>query len=246
MSCVNWPSRTIGIGRRRGRRPAGPAAIQGGVAHRPDRSERARLDIDVQAVLDALTDEFMSTSVVKIRAGIPSTNRNTAALAACRELERRGLAEHTGCGARSTLRWRRTRHRPERTPSPMNVRCDHVHLRSRDAVAAARFYVDLFGAREIRRDGSPVVSRVTIELGGLTVFIEQAPEGTTPASAQPHLGIEHIGLGVEDIEQAYEHVRRHGIEIISGINEVNPRLRTVFIKGPDGAVIELLQRLAGS
>ena len=124
----------------------------------------------------------------------------------------------------------------------MKVRCDHVHLRSRDAVAAAQFYIALFDAREIRRDGDPSVSRVTIDLGGLTVFIEQAPEGTTPASAQPHLGIEHIGLAVEDIEQAYAHVQRHGVEIISGINEVNPSLRTIFIKGPDGAIIELLQR----
>ncbi len=41
----------------------------------------------------------------------------------------------------------------------------------------------------------------------------------------------------------YAHVQRHGIEIISGINDVNPSLRTVFIKGPDGAIIELLQRL---
>jgi hypothetical protein len=30
---------------------------------------------------------------------------------------------------------------------------------------------------------------------------------------------------------------------MSGINDVNPSLRTVFIKGPDGAIIELLQRL---
>ncbi|WP_458439209.1 VOC family protein [Methylorubrum extorquens] len=41
----------------------------------------------------------------------------------------------------------------------------------------------------------------------------------------------------------YAHVQRHGIEIMSGINDVNPSLRTVFIKGPDGAIIELLQRL---
>ncbi len=41
----------------------------------------------------------------------------------------------------------------------------------------------------------------------------------------------------------YAHVQRHGIEIVSGINDVNLSLRTVFIKGPDGTIIELLQRL---
>ncbi|GJE44744.1 VOC family protein [Methylobacterium soli] len=126
----------------------------------------------------------------------------------------------------------------------MKYRYDHIHLRSSDAVAAAQFYVDIFDAREIRRDGSPVVSRVTISLGGVTIFIEQAPDGTTPPSVPPHLGIEHIGLAVDDIEAAYAHVRRHQVEITSGINDVNPNLRTIFIKGPDGVTIELLQRSA--
>jgi hypothetical protein len=56
------------------------------------------LKSDEWATLNALTNEFMSTSVIKIRAGRPSTERNTAALAACLKLEQRGLAEHTGSG----------------------------------------------------------------------------------------------------------------------------------------------------
>lgn len=55
----------------------------------------------------ALNDEFMSASVIKIRAGHPSTGRVDAVREACRELERRGLAEHAGSGRRSTSRWRR-------------------------------------------------------------------------------------------------------------------------------------------
>ncbi|WP_245238960.1 VOC family protein [Methylobacterium platani] len=198
-----------------------------------------------QAVLNALTDEFMSTSVVKVRAGISSEERNPATLAVCLELERRGLAEHRGCLSRTSLRWRRA-DRIDRTPTLMNVRYDHIHLRSRDALAAAHFYIDILGAQEIRRDGSPIITRMTISLGGVTIFIEQAPENTTPAAAPHHLGIEHIGLAVDDIEQAYLYVKQHNIEIISGINDVNPYLRTIFIKGPDGVTIELLQRSAKS
>ncbi|WP_336491005.1 VOC family protein [Methylobacterium nigriterrae] len=82
----------------------------------------------------------------------------------------------------------------------MSYRCDHIHLRSKDAVAAAAFYVETLGAREIRRDGSSVASRVTIDLGGLILFIEQAPEGLGASPEPPRLGIEHIGLAVEDIE----------------------------------------------
>ncbi len=67
----------------------------------------------------------------------------------------------------------------------MKYRCDHVHLRSRDAIAAAAFYRDTFGAREVKRVGSDPVERVVIDLGGLTVFIEQVGDGVNPAVRTP-------------------------------------------------------------
>lgn len=126
--------------------------------------------------------------------------------------------------------------------APIPCRLDHVHLRSRDAVAAASFYVDLLGAREIRRDGVPDVTRVTLDLGGLTLFIEQAPDGIAPAARPPHRGIEHLGLAVDDIEAAMSELRRRDATIVSGITDVSPVLRVIFIEGPDGVRIELLQR----
>lgn len=59
-------------------------------------------------MFEALSDEFMSASVIKIRAGRPSTGRVDEVLETCRNLERLGLAEHVGTGRRSTNRWRRT------------------------------------------------------------------------------------------------------------------------------------------
>lgn len=126
----------------------------------------------------------------------------------------------------------------------MGYRCDHIHLRSRDAVAAARFYCEVLGAREVRRDGAPEVSRVTLDLGGLAVFIEQAPADTGPAAVPPNLGIEHIGLAVEDIDAAMADLRRRGVAIVSGVTDVRPGLRILFLDGPDGVRIELLQRSA--
>jgi catechol 2,3-dioxygenase-like lactoylglutathione lyase family enzyme len=123
----------------------------------------------------------------------------------------------------------------------MAYHIDHVHLRSRDAIAAAGFYVDVLRAREIRREGNPV-SRVTLDLGGLTLFIEQVSPDTAPGAKPPHLGIEHIGLGVDDIKAAMADLRGRDVTIVSGINEVRPGLRTIFLEGPDGALIELLQR----
>lgn len=123
----------------------------------------------------------------------------------------------------------------------MNVRIDHIHLRSRDAIAAARFYVDMFGARETGRVGDPQVSRVILDLAGLTIFIEHAPD--LPPGAKPqHLGLEHLGLTVENIETAVADLAARGIPLVSGITDLGPHLRIAFFDGPDNVRIELLQR----
>jgi catechol 2,3-dioxygenase-like lactoylglutathione lyase family enzyme len=124
----------------------------------------------------------------------------------------------------------------------MHYACDHVHLRSRDAVKAAAFYVDTFGAREVKRVGEDPVQRVVLDLGGLTVFIEQAPDQVAPATATPCLGLEHIGLRVADIEAAMADLTARGVPIRTGITERGPGLRIAFVEGPDGALIEILER----
>lgn len=125
-------------------------------------------------------------------------------------------------------------------PAPTYI-CDHVPLRSRDAVAAGRFYVETFGARETARVGTPV-SRVVLDLGGLTLFIEQVGAEIAPAATPPHRGMEHIGLRVPDIEAAVADLTARGIVLVAGITQVNPALRTAFLDGPDGVRIEVLER----
>ena len=123
----------------------------------------------------------------------------------------------------------------------MQVHLDHVHLRSTDAVAAAAFYVDALGARETGREGGNAVTRMVLDLGGLTLFIEQAPE-LGPGATPPHRGLEHIGLRVDDLDAAMADLERRGVTIAMGIKEMRPGLRIAFIDGPDAVRIELLQR----
>lgn len=123
----------------------------------------------------------------------------------------------------------------------MRYACDHVHLRSRDAVAAAGFYAAMFSAREVKRVGDPV-QRVVLDLGGLTVFIEQAPADAHPAAATPCLGIEHLGLRVDDIEAAMAELTARGVPVRTPVTVRDPGLRIAFVEGPDGALIELLER----
>ena len=124
----------------------------------------------------------------------------------------------------------------------MNYRCDHIHLRSRDAIAAAAFYAETFGAREVKRVGTDPVERVVIDLGGLAVFIEQAGDEANPAVTAPCLGIEHIGLVTADIEAALADLTARGVPLRMGITQRGPGLRIAFFEGPDGVLIEILER----
>ena len=124
----------------------------------------------------------------------------------------------------------------------ISYRCDHFHLRSRDAAAAARFYIEALDAREVRRDGTPVVSRVTVDLGGVTLFIEQAPDTADPTPTPPHLGIEHIGLAVHDIDAAMASLRSRGVKVVADVSSPRPGIRMAFIDGPDAVRIELVER----
>lgn len=123
----------------------------------------------------------------------------------------------------------------------MTFRFEHLHLRSQDAVSAAGFYVETFGARELSRDGGATVTRVVLDLGGLTLFIEHAPEAG-PSATPPNRGIEHIGLAVDDLDGTVADLKRRGIAFVIDITDVRPGLRTAFLDGPDGVRIELLQR----
>lgn len=128
-------------------------------------------------------------------------------------------------------------------------RYDHVHLRSPDPDATARFFADMFGA-EVDRSTYPPGTlypgqlRVTMRLGGQTVLI--APphpnEATAVAPRFPYYGLEHIGLTVDDVDAAVEELRRKGAEIAVGPLTRQAGTWLAFIRGPEGVMVELVQR----
>ena len=51
-----------------------------------------------------------------------------------------------------------------------------------------------------------------------------------------------IGLTVDDVDAAVEELRAKGAEIAIGPLTRNPGLRLAFIRGPEGIMIEIVQR----
>jgi len=130
-----------------------------------------------------------------------------------------------------------------------DYRYDHVHLRSPDPDATARFFETMFGAevtRSVYPPGTlyPGQQRISMRLGGQTVLI--APphphEANGVAPTFPHYGLEHIGLTVDNVDDAVDGLRAKGAEIAIGPLTRNPGLRLAFIRGPQGIMIELVQR----
>lgn len=125
---------------------------------------------------------------------------------------------------------------------------DHVHLRSADQEATARFFETMFGAevtRSIYPPGTlyPGQLRVTMKVGGQKVLIApKHPDDPTAAAPRfPYFGVEHIGLTVDKVDDAVAELRAKGAEIPIGPLTRNPGLRLAFVRGPEGIMVELVQ-----
>lgn len=124
----------------------------------------------------------------------------------------------------------------------IEYKCDHVHLRSLDPEAAARFYIGMFGAKLVSRVEAGSVLRLTVDLGGLPLFIDRVPPGTHGPLPPPSLGVEHIGLIVTDLDAAARQLTERGAEFTLPPNSPRPGIRIAFVRAPDGAQIEILER----
>jgi lactoylglutathione lyase len=85
---------------------------------------------------------------------------------------------------------------------------------------------------------------VWVKLGGQTVLIAPAhhDEPTAVPPRFPYYGIEHIGLTVDDIDAAVADLRYKGADIFVGPMEYSAGTRLAFIRGPEGVVVEIVQR----
>jgi len=126
---------------------------------------------------------------------------------------------------------------------------DHVHLRSRDPETMARFFETMFGAevtRGVYPPGTlyPGQMRVSMKLGGQKVLIAPTHphDEMTPAPAFPYYGLEHIGLTVDDVDAACQELRAKGAEVAIGPLTRDPGTRLAFIRGPEGIMVELVQK----
>jgi len=111
-------------------------------------------------------------------------------------------------------------------------------------MGTAQYYHKMFDARiveSIQSDGQP---RIDLDINGLTVFIARVPPEATipPAPVNPHLGLDHFGLRVDNLEDAVAELKRRGAEFAVEPRTIRPGVKIAFVRGPDDVRIELLER----
>jgi catechol 2,3-dioxygenase-like lactoylglutathione lyase family enzyme len=126
------------------------------------------------------------------------------------------------------------------------LRWDHLHLRSPDPEATARYYVDVFGGRLVNKVDVGGAVRVIVDLAGLHLFIEQVPPDTPAPPAPPHLGLEHFGLAVANMDAVCAALKACGAEFVVEPHAPRPGVRIAFVRAPEDVHIELLERNVAS
>ena len=121
---------------------------------------------------------------------------------------------------------------------------DHVHLRSPDPEATARYYERMFGAEVIKSVQSDGRERVDMKLGGVMMFIAKV-EPDAMLSEKPagsYVGLDHLGLRVRDIDAVATELKAKGAEFTVEPKTIRPGVRIAFVRGPQNVLVELLDR----
>ena len=121
---------------------------------------------------------------------------------------------------------------------------DHVHLRSPDPDATASYYERMFGAEIIKSIQSDGRGRTDMKLGGVTFFIAKVEPDATLAQKPEgsFVGLDHMGLRVRNIDQVCDELKAKGAEFTVEPKTIRPGVRIAFLRGPQGVLIELLDR----
>ena len=118
----------------------------------------------------------------------------------------------------------------------------HIHLFSKNAIAAGKFYANAFGVETREAKTWQGLPRCDMKLGGLTVLISTVKgdlqETANDRNAQ--LGINHFGFRVDDMDQAYTDLTAKGVEFTSKPHKYRGG-KVAFIEGPDRVSIELVE-----
>lgn len=126
-------------------------------------------------------------------------------------------------------------------PNPLEYTLDHIHIYCSDLVATERWFVDKMGAELLQNrtlNGVPVTD---LRIGGTYIcMFAGSKDASTPETE--HLGEEHFGLRVKDLDATAAELKRRGVRFSVEPTQARPGVKFAYVTGPDNIRIELIQR----
>jgi lactoylglutathione lyase len=122
----------------------------------------------------------------------------------------------------------------------------HTRYRVNDLEKTVKFYKDVLGLEEIRRNKSPRGSElVFLKAAGSeeTIEITYFP-GSGPVQVQPDLT--HLAFEVDSIEAFGKHLAALGLKFSDGPTKSSSGSTFAFVDAPEGYEIELIEMPKGS
>jgi catechol 2,3-dioxygenase-like lactoylglutathione lyase family enzyme len=118
---------------------------------------------------------------------------------------------------------------------------DHIHLRSPDPEATARWYERMFGA-EIPGPCNRASRGSTSTRRRQRPLRQWLRAMASTAADHAYQGLDHFGLSVSGIDAIAADLKAKGVEFTKEPTTIRPGVRVCFIRGPQGVSIELLDR----
>jgi catechol 2,3-dioxygenase-like lactoylglutathione lyase family enzyme len=120
--------------------------------------------------------------------------------------------------------------------SDTTVRFHHVHLNVTDTDASRAFYVKFFDARPVRLNGKTDA----LWLAPMLFLLHKVPQAPDDTLA---MGLDHVGRGVSDVMQWFEHASELGImgDPRQGFQSTPMQVAGftyIYLRGPDAERIE--------
>jgi catechol 2,3-dioxygenase-like lactoylglutathione lyase family enzyme len=125
----------------------------------------------------------------------------------------------------------------------------HIALSTQDPDKTARFYIDVFGMKEIAKLNSPNASGYYLSDGDLNLAILKFKNDQVAGveRGKDYSGIHHIGFQVESLEEIAERLatagspRRDDVNEALGVGHSDTRYANVEVKysGPDGVMLDV-------